>query len=96
MMFFLCVESSSKFHKSLLDIDAIASALSEAVTKVHQTNPKVQVIFTVSPVRHAKEGIPENSLSKAILLCAVHQLIQTKPSLMSYFPSYEIFLDELR
>ena len=55
-----------------------------------------QIVLTVSPVRHTREGIAENSLSKSTLICAVHMLLQEFPSLLYYFPSYEILIDELR
>lgn len=54
-----------------------------------------QVIFTVSPVRHVKDGFPENTLSKAILIQAVHELVGSHPD-AHYFPAFEIVNDELR
>lgn len=59
-------------------------------------NPDIHLIFTVSPVRHQKEGLVENSRSKAHLISAIHNLRDHKSSCVSYFPSYEILLDELR
>lgn len=53
-------------------------------------------IFTVSPVRHIKDGLHGNQLSKAILLLAVEELCRRYPDRCHYFPSYEIVLDELR
>ena len=53
-------------------------------------------IFTVSPIRHKKDGLHENQLSKAILLQAVDLLVRTKEPAVHYFPSYEVVLDELR
>ena len=58
--------------------------------------PHLRFLFTVSPIRHIKDGLHENQLSKAILLQAVEQLVQTDPSRIAYFPAYEIVLDELR
>lgn len=54
-----------------------------------------QIIFTVSPVRHLKDGAAENTLSKAILIEAVHELVARHPSVV-YFPAFEIMNDELR
>src|SRR5690606_22852019 len=53
------------------------------------------VLFTVSPVRHIKDGFVENTLSKAHLISAVHQIVEQNKSCF-YFPSYEIMMDELR
>jgi hypothetical protein len=54
------------------------------------------VIFTVSPVRHVREGLVENNLNKSVLLLAINQLCKEFPENVSYFPSYEILIDELR
>lgn len=56
--------------------------------------PDKKWLFTVSPIRHVKDGLHENHINKGILLQAVEQL--TKQSGCSYFPAYEIMLDELR
>ena len=87
-----------EFHKKLLSIAEIESRLHNLVDLVQQVNPKVQVIFTISPVRHLKDGFVENQLSKAHLITAVHQLLSSRaPSRDAhYFPSYEIMMDELR
>ena len=57
--------------------------------------PDKHWIFTVSPIRHIKDGLHENQISKAILLQAIDRLTSTNEAL-SYFPSYEIMMDELR
>src|SRR5690606_31639867 len=56
---------------------------------------QAHIIFTISPVRHLKDGLVENQLSKSLLFVALHNLISTHKS-TSYFPSYEILIDELR
>jgi GSCFA family len=56
----------------------------------------LQIVLTVSPVRHTREGIAENSLSKSTLICAVHEIVEEFGNVVFYFPSYEIFIDELR
>jgi len=84
----------SKFDKVLLSSEEISESLENMVTKVKGFNKEVQVIFTVSPVRHLKDGFTENNLSKALLLKAVHEL--TDHEWVHYFPSYEIMMDDLR
>ena len=79
-----------QFKKKLLSVDEIVS-LWEPVLK---SLPTKKVIFTVSPVRHVKDGLIENNRSKSILLEAVHQFTQKENAF--YFPSYEIVIDELR
>ena len=58
-------------------------------------NPELKIIFTVSPVRHTKEGLTENGLSKSRLIGLCHALLNSVSN-SSYFPSYEIMMDELR
>jgi len=57
--------------------------------------PKLQLIYTVSPVRHLRDGIQENSKSKSLLIAALHEYLEKNPS-VKYFPSFEILNDELR
>ena len=57
----------------------------------------IVLIFTVSPIRHLRSGIVESNRSKAILISIIHDLIESlKDPNISYFPAYEIFIDELR
>jgi GSCFA family len=86
---------SQWFTKELLPIDAIQCMLQESVDELKKTNPELQIIFTISPVRHLRDGVVENNKSKARLLEAVHQCIGNNPN-CHYFPSYEIVIDELR
>ena len=62
------------------------------------TNPALKIIFTISPVRHLKDGFVENQWSKSNLITALHETLATAnhASSASYFPSYEIMMDELR
>ena len=62
---------------------------------VRSINPKVTFIFTVSPVRHIKDGFVENMQSKAHLITAIHHVVEPRNNYY-YFPSYEIMMDELR
>jgi len=84
-----------KFLKELLSVDEITASIENITTLIKAENPTVNIIFTVSPVRHLKDGFTENSQSKAHLLTAIHQ-ITDKRNQLYYFPSYEIMLDDLR
>ncbi|MDI9319112.1 MAG: GSCFA domain-containing protein [Phycisphaerales bacterium] len=86
---------SQWFEKRLLEIEVIVSALSETLTLLHEKNPKAQVLFTISPVRHIRDGVIENNRSKARLLEAVHQVC-SQFSFAHYFPAYELVIDVLR
>jgi len=79
-----------EFQKELLSIDKIGGSLSNITVKIKEINPEVNLIFTVSPVRHLKDGFAENQLSKSHLLSAIHQIKAT------YFLAYEIMMDDLR
>ncbi|NHN28028.1 GSCFA domain-containing protein [Flavobacterium jejuense] len=85
-----------QFTKELLLVETIEKSITNIVALVHQINKGVKFIFTVSPVRHIKDGFVENTISKAHLISAIHKIINYQPSTINYFPSYEILLDELR
>lgn len=88
-----------QFLKELLSVEDIVASLERIIALVRNVNPKVNFIFTVSPVRHLKDGFVENNRSKAHLISAIHQAIKGNRSLSEvevYFPSYEIMMDELR
>ena len=92
------------FRKELLSINQTEESLQNIVSLVHSLSPKCHFIFTVSPVRHIKDGFVENTLSKAHLIAAIHSVLNRKFSTSLelttqnniYFPSYEIMMDELR
>ena len=84
-----------KFLKELLTIDEIVASMEAIISLVKSINEKVEIIFTVSPVRHLKDGFTENSLSKAHLISAIHQVVEPRKS-THYFSSYEIMMDDLR
>jgi hypothetical protein len=65
------------------------------VHQLFQFNPDVKIIFTVSPVRHIRDGLTENNRSKARLIEAVHHLVN-KFDRLHYFPAYELVIDVLR
>ena len=79
------------FRKDLLTIETIHKTLEETLRNLTQFNPKVKIVFTISPVRHARDGVIENNRSKARLLEAVHSLEEAY-----YFPAYELVIDVLR
>lgn len=84
-----------QFVKELLSIAQIEESLQHIISEIQAINPNCKFIFTVSPVRHIKDGFVENNLSKAHLIAALQSSIFHLPS-SSYFPSYEIMMDELR
>lgn len=84
-----------KFLKELLSVDEIVESLESIITLVKSINPKVNFLFTVSPVRHLKDGFVENQQSKSHLITAIHKIIEPRKNIY-YFPSYEIMMDELR
>lgn len=83
-----------QFNKQLLSVDEIKNSLLNIEGYIHAINAKAQLIYTVSPVRHIKEGFVQNQQSKAHLLVAIHEVLSG--SNMCYFPSYEVMMDELR
>lgn len=83
------------FHKDLLDINLIVAALDFSLDRLRQLNPNIQIIFTISPVRHIRDGVVDNNRSKARLIEAVHELCE-KYTNAYYFPAYELIIDILR
>ncbi|WP_405576563.1 GSCFA domain-containing protein [Winogradskyella sp. Asnod2-B02-A] len=84
-----------KFLKELLSVEEISESLEAIISLVKSINPEVSFLFTVSPVRHVKDGFVQNTQSKSHLLAAIHQVVEPRNQLY-YFPSYEIMMDELR
>lgn len=85
-----------EFEERELTVEECANALREAITLLHQANPKVNIIITVSPIRYAKYGYHGSQLSKAVLLLATDKVIKEEGERVYYFPAYEIVNDELR
>jgi hypothetical protein len=83
------------FEKHLLEIPAIIEALKDALRIISHINPKAKFLFTISPVRHIRDGVVDNNRSKARLIEAVHALC-TSLSNCHYFPAYELVIDVLR
>lgn len=86
---------ANQFTRAKLTVKEITDEYASLMDAVYQVNKNVQWIFTVSPVRHWKDGAMANNLSKSTLNCAIHDLVQNNSS-VHYFPSYEIMMDELR
>jgi len=86
---------SQWFNKHLLSIDETISLLDDMYHRLIQFNPKLKIIFTISPVRHVRDGVIENNRSKARLIEAVHYMVNKFPGLY-YFPAYELVIDVLR
>jgi len=84
-----------KFLKELLSVDEVTASLENIIALVKSVNPTIEFIFTVSPVRHLKDGFTENSFSKAHLISAIHQVVAPRNH-TNYFPSFEIMMDDLR
>ena len=83
------------FTKRLLKVEEIVAAYTSLIKNVKSSNADINIVFTVSPVRHAKDGLWENNLSKAVLHLSIKELTENFDN-CSYFPAYEIVMDELR
>lgn len=84
------------FNRTRMSIEEIVADYTTLIQDIQQLNPTCKFLFTVSPIRHAKDGAHSNQLSKAVLLLAIEQLQCLFPEQALYFPAYEIVLDELR
>ncbi len=83
------------FQKRLMTAAETKILLGNMIRKLLAFNPRLQIIFTISPVRHLREGVVENNRSKAVLIQAVHELVEDFEQLY-YFPAYELVIDDLR
>lgn len=86
----------ARFDKVLMPVEEVKARLQNILELLDKVNPHLTIIFTVSPVRHLKDGVVENQLSKAHLLAAVGEHLKNHPGNPKYFPSYEIMMDDLR
>ena len=86
---------TDKFNKRLLTMEETVAGLQDMLQQLSVFNPVLKIIFTISPVRHLRDGFVENNRSKAILINAVHQLTENN-SHAFYFPAYELVIDDLR
>ncbi len=86
---------TDKFNKKLLSVEEVLSGLDNVLHRIFMFNPNAKIIFTISPVRHLRDGFVENNRSKAVLIQAVHHLVN-KFNKLFYFPAYELVIDDLR
>jgi hypothetical protein len=86
---------AEQFETKLLTVHEIVTLWSEQLDKLHSLFPELKVIFTISPVRHWKDGAHGNQVSKSILFIAVEELLK-HATLPQYFPAYELVMDDLR
>lgn len=84
------------FNRHRLSVDEIVDRYKQLIPRLLTLHPEINILFTVSPIRHLKDGLHENQLSKATLLLAIDQLCGLFPENAFYFPAYEILMDELR
>lgn len=86
-----------QFERVLVSTRDVVLALNRMCDRLRQFNPDLRVIFTVSPIRHIADGLEVNSLSKATLRVAINDVLQSRhDGNLSYFPAYEIVMDDLR
>ena len=83
------------FDRERLNTNEIVESWNRLISLCKKLNPTLKILFTVSPIRHWKDGAHENQLSKSILLLAVDELVK-RNNRCYYFPSYEIMMDDLR
>ena len=86
---------SSLFSGEMLTVEEISSSWNEILSRLHSFNNDLRIIFTVSPVRHWKDGAHGNQISKSILFLAVEKLLKHS-NVEGYFPAYELLMDDLR
>jgi hypothetical protein len=86
---------ADQFISKLLGVEEIVKLWSEQLDKLHMLFPHLKVVFTISPVRHWKDGAFGNQVSKSVLLVAINELLKHKTS-PGYFPAYELVMDDLR
>ena len=86
---------NKNFRKKILSVDEIYNVYKDIVDKIKLFNKDIKIIFTISPVRHLKDGFEENFLSKSVLRVAIDKILKNTNSTF-YFPAYEIMADDLR
>lgn len=85
-----------RFEKKILSVQDNLKNLEETVQCIFRVNPDCRIIITLSPVRHYPGDLILNARSKAALLCAIHDCVNSHPDRCYYFPAYEMLNDELR
>lgn len=85
-----------EFDKELVAVETIENAIQNSISFIQNVNPNCIITFTISPVRHIKDGFVENTQSKSNLFSALQKILNLNSKFLNYFPSYEIMMDELR
>ena len=85
-----------EFERKMATVGEMTDVLDAMLTALHEFNPGLKIILTVSPIRHIADGLDTNSLSKASLRVAIHEVMKHHRDYCDYFPAYEIMLDDLR
>lgn len=83
------------FTRRLMSVEEIISQWQGVISKLRLVNRDIRIVFTVSPIRHLRDGAHENQISKSILLLAINELVKNDNQLI-YFPAYEVMNDDLR
>ena len=84
------------FSEEWMSLPDCIKSLMALVDDVHEQNPDLKIVFTISPFRYAKYGYHGNQLAKSTLMLAVEEVRKNYPDSVCYFPAYEIMMDELR
>ncbi|MEI7420767.1 MAG: GSCFA domain-containing protein [Prolixibacteraceae bacterium] len=89
--------SASRFNRERLTVEEMSNLWINLINQLLAINPNLSIILTISPIRHLKDGNFENQVSKSALFLLVEKLISVFGSdKITYFPSYELVMDELR
>lgn len=86
---------ANSFNRFRLNINEIVEEWVNTINDLRKINPNIKIIFTVSPIRHVRDGLHDNQISKSTLLIAIEQ-IKSELDNIEYFPAYEILIDDLR
>src|SRR6185437_8199300 len=86
---------AAQFKKGLLSLDAIKESLNQLIELLRTVNSNVNILFTVSPVRHIKDTVLLNNVSKSLLRVGIHEVCE-KHTNTHYFPAFELMMDDLR
>jgi hypothetical protein len=88
-------QDSNLFEKKLLSVSEIVETYNLLLTSIFDINPELKIIFTVSPVKHLKDGMIENNISKSTLCLSIHEICKHNKNCF-YFPAFELVNDDLR
>ena len=89
-------QSADIFDKRMLSVDEIVQTFNSFYQSLKNQNPNIKVLITVSPVRHIKDTLELNAVSKAVLRLSCHEIVKQNTANVSYFPAYEMMMDDLR